>query len=137
MSISTPFQRVFHFYFNYHYNYSSSKLTSSACSRHVQFSIRMATSFLVSGFLAYGTPLSNRLSIQYLVPLMCILSIQETCGMALYTTYQIFTAIIPLSIFFFVIQKVGLGYKDYFAAELTLVISSLFVAYHCSQVYIF
>ncbi|CAF3358711.1 unnamed protein product [Rotaria sp. Silwood1] len=134
MSISTFFQTICHFYFNYHYNNSSSKSTSSAFSRRVQFAIRMTVSFLIGGFLAYGTPLNKQLTTQYLIPVMCILSIQETCGMTLSASYQMLTAVTPLSIFLFVVQKIGLGYKDYLAAELTLLISSLLVAYKCSQV---
>ncbi|CAF2747636.1 unnamed protein product [Rotaria sp. Silwood2] len=134
MPLSTIFQTICHFYFNYHYNNSSSKPTPSAFFRRVQFAIRMTISFLVGGFLAYGTPLNNQLTTQYLIPVMCILSIQETCGMTLLASYQILTAVTPLSIFLFVVQKIGLGYKNYLAAELVLLISSLFVAYKCSQV---
>ncbi|CAF4132243.1 unnamed protein product, partial [Rotaria sordida] len=134
MSISTFFQTFYHFYFNYHYNNSSSKLTPSAFSRRIQFAIRMTVSFLVGGFLAYGTPLNNHLSSQYLIPVMCIISIQETFGMTLSTSYQMLTVITPVSIFLFIVQKIGLGYKDYLAAELTLLVSSLLVAYKCSQV---
>jgi hypothetical protein len=134
MPTSTTFQRVRHFYFNYHHNDLSSTLTSSAFSRHIQFALRMTISFLVGGFLAYGTPLNNQLSLQYLIPVMSILSIQETFGMTLFASYQILTAITPLSIFLYVVQKIGLGYEDYLAAELILLISSLFVAYKCSQV---
>ncbi|CAF3606759.1 unnamed protein product [Rotaria sordida] len=134
MSISTFFQTLCHFYFNYHYNNSSSKLTPSAFSRRIQFAIRMTISFLIGGFLAYATPLNNQLTTQYLIPVICIITIQETFGMTLSAGYQMLTAITPLSIFLFIVQKIGLGYKDYLAAELTLLISSLLVAYKCSQV---
>ncbi|CAF1406378.1 unnamed protein product [Rotaria sordida] len=134
MSISTFFQTLCHFYFNYHYNNSSSKLTPSAFSRRIQFAIRMTISFLIGGFLAYATPLNNQLTTQYLIPVTCIVTIQETFGMTLSAGYQMLTAITPLSIFLFIVQKIGLGYKDYLAAELTLLISSFLVAYKCSQV---
>ncbi|CAM4863385.1 unnamed protein product [Rotaria socialis] len=109
-------------------------LTSSAFTRRVQYAIRITISFLVGGFLVYGTSLSDQSATQYLVPVMCILGIQETFGMTVLTCYQILTAITPLSIFLYVLQKIGLGYKDYLAAELILLISSFFIAYKCSQV---
>jgi hypothetical protein len=94
----------------------------------------MTISFLVGGFLAYGTSLNNSSGLQYLIPVMCILSIQETFGLTLSSAYSMITVIVPLSIFLFIIQKIGLGYQDYLAAELLLLISSLLVGYKCSQV---
>ena len=134
MYSSTIFQAAFHFYFNFHQNDLSSKFTSSIFARRIQFSLRTTISFLFAAFLAYGTPLNNQLSAEYLIPIMSILAIQETFGMTLSVSFQIITAITPLSIFLFIIQKIGLGYHDYLAAELLLLISSLFVAYKCSQV---
>ncbi len=136
MSISKIFRTVRHFYFNYHYYDLSPTLTSSSFTRRIEFALRMTISFLVGGFLAYGTPLYNQLTLQlqYLIPVMCMLAIQETFGMTLSATYQMLTVITPLSIFLYVVQKIGLGYHDYLAAELLLLVSSLFVAYKCTQV---
>ncbi|CAF1610091.1 unnamed protein product [Rotaria magnacalcarata] len=134
MHIWKIFQTISRFYFNYHYHSSPLYLTSSAFTRRVQYAIRITISFLVGGFLVYGTSLSNQSTTQYLVPVICILCIQETFGMTVLTSYQILTAITPLSIFLYVLQKIGLGYKDYLAAELILLISSFFIAYKCSQV---
>lgn len=134
MSISTIFQRVCHFYFNYHQYDLFSTLTSSALSRRIQFALRTTIAFLVGGFLAYGTPLNDQLSLQYLIPVMSLLSIQETFGMTLFAGFQMLTVITPLSIFLFIVQKIGLGYQDYLVAELLLLISSLFVGYKCTQV---
>jgi len=136
MSISNIFRIVRHFYFNYHYYDLPPTLTSSGFTRRIQFALRMTISFLVGGFIAYGTPLNNHLGLQlqYLIPVMSILSIQETFGMTLSATYPILTVITPLSIFLYVVQKIGLGYHDYLAGELLLLVSSLFVAYRCTQV---
>lgn len=134
MSILKIFRRIDHFYFNYHYYDLSSKITPTAFTRRVQFALRMAVSFLVGGFLAYGTPLNNQLALQYLIPIMSMLCIQETFGMTLFASYQMLTALTPLSIFLYVIQKIGVGYKDYVAGELLLLVSTLLVSYKCSQV---
>ena len=96
--------------------------------------MRVTVAFLVGGFLAYGTPLNDQLTTQFLIPVMCIMSIQETFGMTLAASYQMLTTITPLSIILYGIQKVGLGYHDYLAAEFLLLISSFFLAYKCAQV---
>jgi hypothetical protein len=132
MSISTITQKVRHFYFNYHQH----ELSSSS-RRRFQFALRMTISFLVSGFLAYGTPLNSQLALQYLIPVMSVLSIQETVGMTLSVSYQMITAVTPVAIFLYVVQKIGLGYGNYLAAELLLLVSSFFVSYKCSRVNIF
>ncbi|CAF0802510.1 unnamed protein product [Adineta steineri] len=134
MSMSTIFQNMYHFYFNYHQYDMHSVLTTSVFSRRIQFAVRMTVSFLVGSFLAYGVPFNNLLALQYLIPVMSMLSIQETFGMTIFACYQMLTAIVPISIFLYIVQKIGLGYKDYLAGELILLISSLFVAYKCSQV---
>jgi hypothetical protein len=94
----------------------------------------MTVAFLVGGFLAYGTALNDQLTTQYLIPVMCIMSIQETFGMTLAASYQMLTAITPLSIGLCIIQRMGLGYRDYLAAEFLLLLTSFFLAYKCSQV---
>jgi len=134
MPVSTIFQKFCHFYFNYHQYDLSSTLTSSALSRRMKFALQTTISFLFGGFLAYGTPLNNQIGLQYLIPVMSMLCIQETFGMTLFASYQMLTVITPLSIFLFIVQKIGLGYQDYLAAELLLLISSLFVGYKCPQV---
>ncbi len=137
MPISKIFQRICHFYFNYHYYDLFPILNSSARIRRIQFALRMTISFLIGGFLAYGTLLKNQVGLQYLIPVMCILAIQETFGMTFAADYQMVLVLTPLSIFLYVIQKIGLGYRDYLAAELILLISSFLIAYKCSQVTIF
>jgi hypothetical protein len=134
MSVSVILQQFRHFYFNYHGSDLSPAFTSSVFSRRVQFALRMTISFLVGGFLAYGTPLNDQLSTEYLIPTMCILAIQETFGMTLTASYQMFIVITPLSIFLYIIQRIGVGYKNYLAAELLLLVSTFFVSYKCSQV---
>ncbi|CAF0844236.1 unnamed protein product [Adineta steineri] len=134
MTISTIFHNIYHFYFNYHQYDMNSIISTSIFSRRIQFAVRMTVSFLVGGFLAYGTPLKDHLELQYLIFLMSMLSIQETFGMTLFVSYQMLTAITPISIFLYIVQRIGLGYKDYLVGELILLISSLFVSYKCSQV---
>ena len=134
MYSSTIFQAAFHFYFNFHQNGISSKFTSSVFARRIQFSLRTTISFLVGAFLSYGTPLNSELATGYLIPVMSVITMQETFGLTLNNSFKNITVITPLSIFLFIIQKIGLGYQDYLAAELLLLVSSLFVAYKCSQV---
>ena len=128
------FEKIRHFYFNYHDHDTNSVFTSTPVIRHAQFALRMTISFLIGGFLAYGTGLNNPSRLQYIVPVTCILSIQETFGMTLTAASGMIIVVIPLSIFLYVIQKIGLGYQDYLAAELTLLISSLLISYKFTQV---
>ena len=134
MQILTIFQKLFHFYFNYNYDALTPTYVSTTFSRRVQFAVRMVVSFLVGGFLVYGTGLNDQSTSQYLVPVMSILSVQETFGMTLSFSYEMILVIVPLSICLFIIQKIGLGYQDYLAGELLLLVSSFLVAYKCSQV---
>lgn len=97
----------------------------------------MTVAFLVGGFLAYGTALNDQLATQYLIPVMCIMTIQETFGMTLAANCQMLMAVTPLSICLYIIQRIGVGYQDYAAAEILLLISSFFLAYKCSQVICF
>ncbi|CAF1135581.1 unnamed protein product [Adineta ricciae] len=107
---------------------------TSTFIRRLQYTLRITLSFLIGGFITYGTPLNDQLTTQYLIPVMCILAIQETFGMTLLASYQMITALIPLSIFLYIIQKLGVGYGDYLAAELLLLVSSFALSYKCTQI---
>ncbi len=130
------FRTALHFYFNYHYADSSTSCVHSAFIRRAQFAFRMAVSFLVGAFLAYGTPLNNQLSQDYLVPLISVLSIQETFGLTMASSFQMMLGLVPVSIFLYVVQKIGLGYHDYLAAEIALLITSFSIAFVCAKVLI-
>lgn len=134
MSLSTISQTIREFYLKYNYTESSSLLVHSPFARHVQFALRMVIAFLLGGFLAYGTPLKNQLAQNYMIPTMSILCLQETFGLTLSNSIQITFVIVPLSIFLFAIQKIGLSYHQYVAGELLLLISTLYVSYKCAKV---
>ena len=136
MQIANISRRILRYYFNYHYYDMPSELIVTAFTRRLQFALRMVVAFLVSGFLAYYTPLNTQSSLQYLIPVQSVLVIQETFGMTLLISYQMLMAIVPLSIFLYIVHVIGLGYKDYLAAELLLLITSLVIGYKCSQVWI-
>ncbi|CAF1475714.1 unnamed protein product [Rotaria sordida] len=134
MSIFAISRTIRHFYFNYHHSESTPIWIHSAFIQRIQFSFRQVICFLFVGFLAYGTQLANQLSLEYLVPIISILCLQQTFGSTLSCCYQITLAITPLSIFLFVIKKIGLGYHNYLATELLLLFTSFCVAYGCTQV---
>ncbi len=123
-----------HFYFNYHHPEFTSLWIQSAFMRHVQFGIREMICFLIAGFLSYGTQLANHLSLQYLVPVISIVCLQQTFGSTLSCCYKITLVITPLSIFLFVVQKIGFGYHNYLSSELLLLFPSFCIAYGCTQV---
>lgn len=137
MIISKICSAVLHFSFNFHHDESSSFFHWLSFIRRIQFAVRMTVAFLVGGFLAYGTALNDQLATQYLIPVMCIMTIQETFGMTLAANCQMLMAVTPLSICLYIIQRIGVGYQDYAAAEILLLISSFFLAYKCSQVILF
>jgi hypothetical protein len=134
MSISTIFRTACQFYFNYHYSESTSLWIHSTFMRRVQFAIRAMLCFLIVGFLSYGTQLSHQFSLEYLIPVISILCLQQTFGSTLSGCYQITLVITPLSIFLFLVKKIGLGYHDYLATELLLLLTSFAIAYGCTQV---
>jgi hypothetical protein len=131
MRVSTIFRSISNFYFNYDISESCIYLLLTP---HVQYAFKMAISFVVGGFLAYGTTLEDELNLGYFVPKMSIVCIQQTFGLTLFTCYHMLLTLVPLSIFLFIVQKIGLGYHDYLASEILLLVSSFYVAYTCSQV---
>jgi hypothetical protein len=134
MSISTIIRTICHFYFNYHNPESTSVWIQSGFMRCVQYGIREMVCFLVVGFLSYGTQLANRLSLEYVALIISILCLQQTFGATLSCCYHVTLTITPLSIFFFVAHKIGLGYHDYHVTELLLLFASFCIAYGCKQV---
>ncbi len=131
---STIFRTIFHFYFNYHYGESPLSYIHSSFARRVQFALRIVISFVVGGFIAYGTSLNKQLSQQFLIPLISVLSIQETFGLTVAACFQMLLALVPTTIFLFIVQKIGLGYHNYIAAELILLISTFSISFICTQV---
>jgi hypothetical protein len=91
-------------------------------------------SFLVGGFIAYNTSLNKQLSQEFLIPLISVFTIQETFGLTVASCYQIVLGLVPTAIFLFVVQKIGLGYHDYLAAEFVLIITTFFISMICTQV---
>jgi hypothetical protein len=134
MRISTILRTSHHFYFNYHYFNSSPSCIHSLLALHVKFAFKVAIAFLVGSFLAYGTSLRNELNLVFFIPKLSIVCIQETFGLTLSTCYHMVLTLVPLSIFLFFVQKIGVGYHDYLATELLLLVSSFYAAYACSQV---
>ena len=134
MRISTIFRSIRHFYFNYHNLDSSLSCIDLLFTPHIQFAFKIAVAFVAGGFLAYGTALQDELNLGYFIPKMSIVCMQETFGLTLFTCYHMLLTLVPLSVFLFIVQKIGLGYHDYLATELLLLVSSFYVAYTCSQV---
>ncbi|CAF1021837.1 unnamed protein product [Rotaria sordida] len=135
MSTSTIFRTIRHFYLNYHHSGSTSLWIHSTFMRRLQCALREMICFLIVGFLAYGTQLADHLSLEYLLPVISILCLQETFGLTLYFCYRIALTITPLSIFLFVIQKIGLNYHHYFASELLILLFTSFcISYACPQI---
>ncbi|CAF0844950.1 unnamed protein product [Adineta steineri] len=134
MSVPKISQTARHFYFNYHYPESTTSCIHTTFMRQIQFGIQDVICFLIAGFLAYETKLIQHLSLEFLVPMISILCLQSTFGSTLAGCYRITLALIPLSLFLFLIQKLGLGYHDYLATELFLLFTSFCISYGCSQV---
>ena len=123
-----------HFYLNYQHVESSSLYLHSAFTRHLQFALRLVITFLIGGFLAYGTPLRNQLVQLYMIPNIGVLTIQETFGCTLSNNLQIIFIIVPVSIFLFIVQKIGLSYHNYVAGEFLMLITSFYISLQCQKV---
>jgi len=134
MPISKICRSTRRFYLNYHNVESSSLYFHSTFTRHLQFSLRLVATFLIGGFLGYATPLSSQLTQLYMIPNIGVSIIQETFGYTLSNSLQIIFAIIPLSIFLYIVQKIGLSYHNYVAGEFLMLISSFYISYQCREV---
>jgi hypothetical protein len=120
MSLSTICRSTRQFYFNYHHVESSSLYLHSAFTRRLQFALRLVMTFLIGSFIGYATPLHNQLEQIYMIPNLGVLCIQETVGFTLSTILHVIFIIVPLSIFLFIIQKIGLSYQNYLIGELLM-----------------
>ena len=133
MSLGNICRSIRHFYFNYHHGQSSSLYLHSAFTRRLQFGLRLVLTFLIGGFLGYATPLHSKLSLVYLLPNFSILCIRETFGDTLSNVLHVTSVIVPLAIFLFIVQKIGLSYHNYLAGELLLLLSSFCISYKCPK----
>ncbi|CAF2104224.1 unnamed protein product [Rotaria magnacalcarata] len=135
MTIFTISQTTRHFYLNYHHSGSNSLWIHSEFMRNLQFGLREVICFLSISFLAYGTRLADNLSLEYFLPIISILCLQETFGSTLSYSYQITLTITPLAIFLFVVQKLGLDYHGHFVSEfIMLLFTSFCISYGCTQI---
>lgn len=134
MSILNTLRSIRHFYFNYHHPETVSLWIQSEFMRCFQYGIRQMICFLIVGFFCYGTRIVHYLSLEYLVCIISILCLQQTFGATFSCCYQIISALVPLSIFLFIAKKIGLGYHDYLATELLLLLTSFCLSYGCTQV---
>ena len=129
------FAVIRHFYFNYNYTDSNLPYIHSLFSRRAKYAIQMTISFLVSGFLGYGTSLKTQVPQPFIIPLITVLSIQDSLGLTLAASFQMIITLVPVSVFIYIVQKIGLSYHDYIAAEFALLISAFFIGFAISQVY--
>mgnify|MGYP006892797215 CR=1 FL=1 len=134
MSISLFFRLILRFYFNYHHAESSSIYLHSAFTRRLQFAIRLVITFLLSGYIGYGTPLQQYVGQTYMIANQAVLSIHETFGMTLANTLHVTFVLTPLSIFLYVVQRLGLSYQHYIAGEVLLLLSSFYISYKSQKV---
>lgn len=102
--------------------------------RRVKFSLKIILAFILSGFIAYATPLKNSLDQQYIICVISILSIQETIGSTVNSAIQTIVSLVPLSIILFLIQFFGLSSKQYLITEILLLLLTFLIAYQCEQV---
>ena len=121
-------------YFNLYEMKFSSLFLNSTFLRRFQFSLKVVLSFIISGLIAYGSPLRRYLDQQYIICVISVLSTQETVGLTLNSSIQTTFSLLPLSIILFLIQIIGLSYKHYLAAEVLLLLLSFLIAYQCTQV---
>ncbi|CAF1360199.1 unnamed protein product [Adineta steineri] len=134
MDLLLFFQTIRHIYLNYHFGERSSRWINSTLTRHFQFSFRMIIAFSLASFLTYGTNLKNHLSLLFMIPNITILLIQETFGLTLSTNIQLMLIIIPLSIFFYILQNFHLIYYHYLLSEFFYLFTSLIISYQCTQI---
>ena len=96
--------------------------------RRSKYGIQTACAFLAGAFLAYGTSLSTSLSTPYLIPLMAAMMFQQTIGMTVLAAISLLSVMVPICVFFFLLQK-GLGYHDYAAIAVLIFFTTWLVAY--------
>ena len=127
----TIFAVIRRFYFNYNYTDSNLPYIHSLFSRRAKYAIQMAISFLVSGLLGYGTSLKTQVPQAFVIPLITVLSIQDSVGSTVAASFQMIITLVPVSVFIYIVQKIGLSYHDYVAAEFALLVSTFFYWFCC------
>jgi len=60
---------------------------------------------------------------------------QDTVGLTVAASVQMLFALVSISVFLFIIQKIGLGYHNYLAMDCTLLIAAFFLGLVGSQVH--
>lgn len=128
------FRLMKNIYFNIESIGYSSLNINSIFIRRWKFSLKIISAFILSGLIAYGSPLRNSLDQQYIICVISILSIQETIGSTINSAIQTILSIVPLSILLFLIQFLGLSSKQYFLTEILLLLLTFLIAYQCEQV---
>ena len=113
---------------------TNSLFFNSIFLRRLKFALKIVSAFIISGLIAYGSPLRRYLDQQYIICVISILSLQETIGSTVNSAIQTTISLLPLSIILFLIQIFGLSYKQYLATELLLLLFSFVIAYQCTQV---
>ena len=128
------FRLMKNIYFNIESIGYSSLNINSIFSRRWKFSLKIISAFILSGLIAYASPLKNSLDQQYIICVISILSIQETIGSTINSAIQTIVSIVPLSILLFLIQFFGLSSKQYLITEILLLFLTFLIAYQCEQV---
>jgi hypothetical protein len=134
MTLSRICRSIVHFYFNNHHAESSSLYLHSAFTRRLQFACRFVSTFLICVLLGYGTPLSSQLTQIFMIPNSGLICIQETFGHTLSTALYVSVAILPLSVFLFTVQHLGIVYHNYLAGAVLILSSSFCISYICRKV---
>ncbi|CAF1243578.1 unnamed protein product, partial [Didymodactylos carnosus] len=104
-------------------------------ARRIAYGLRMTTSFLFGGFIAYDKRLRTKLAdLNFLVCILSILIIQDTLGQTLENCYLMTKSLLPISIFLYIIQHLGLSYRSYLATEFSLLITTFYISYKCPKI---
>ena len=134
MNFSILWETIVHIYLNYHSAERSSRWLNSNFTRHLQFAFRMLIAFSLASVIIYGTNLKNHLSLQFMIPTMAVLLIQETFGLTFSTSLQLILMITPLSIILFLLQKLHLLSYHYLLSEFFYLSLTLILSYKCTQI---
>jgi hypothetical protein len=97
--------------------------------RDLQFAIKLTCTFVVSALIAFNSNYKNQALIGWVLPVLALLLIGDTAGGSILAARLSVVNFVPMGIFIYILQKIGMGYRNYASASILFFIVSFWVGY--------
>jgi hypothetical protein len=102
---------------------------SSKFLRDLEFATRLTLIIFVGTIAGFKTGIEERLPLVWLIPLIGLLGVADTVGGTLAQSILIAKNILPSSVFIYIMQLLGVGYKSYTAIILLFFTQAFLIGY--------